>query len=32
VDTCKTEVMQRALDAGVDIVNDIRALQSPGAL
>lgn len=32
VDTCKTEVMQRALDAGVDIVNDIRALQAPGAL
>ncbi|MFZ8294600.1 dihydropteroate synthase, partial [Staphylococcus aureus] len=25
VDTCKTEVMQRALDAGADIVNDIRA-------
>ncbi len=32
VDTCKAEVMQRALDAGVDIVNDIRALQAPGAL
>jgi len=32
VDTCKTEVMQRALDAGADIVNDIRALQAPGAL
>jgi len=32
VDTCKTEVMQRALDLGVDIVNDIQALQSPGAL
>lgn len=32
VDTCKTEVMQRALDAGVDIVNDIRALLAPGAL
>lgn len=32
VDTCKTEVMQRALDAGVDIVNDIRALRAPGAL
>jgi dihydropteroate synthase len=32
VDTCKTEVMQRALDVGVDIVNDIRALQAPGAL
>jgi dihydropteroate synthase len=32
VDTCKTEVMQRALDLGVDIVNDIQALQGPGAL
>lgn len=31
VDTCKTGVMQRALDMGVDIINDIRALQSPGA-
>lgn len=32
VDTCKTEVMQRALAAGADIINDIRALTSPGAL
>lgn len=32
VDTSKAEVMQRALDAGVDIVNDIRALQAPGAM
>jgi dihydropteroate synthase len=32
VDTCKTEVMQRALDLGVDIVNDIRALEAPGAV
>lgn len=32
VDTCKTEVMQRSLDAGADIVNDIRALLAPGAL
>ncbi|WP_290866829.1 dihydropteroate synthase [Aquabacterium sp.] len=31
IDTCKTEVMQRALDAGADIVNDIRALLAPGA-
>lgn len=31
VDTCKSEVMQRALDAGVDIINDIRALEAPGA-
>jgi dihydropteroate synthase len=32
VDTCKTEVIQRALDAGADIINDIRALSAPGAL
>ena len=32
VDTCKTDVMQRALDLGVDIINDIRALEAPGAL
>ncbi len=32
VDTCKPEVMQRALSAGVDIINDIQALQVPGAL
>jgi dihydropteroate synthase len=32
VDTCKTEVMSAALDLGADIVNDIRALRSPGAL
>lgn len=32
VDTCKTEVMQRALEAGADVINDIRALTSPGAL
>ncbi|MGC4061313.1 MAG: dihydropteroate synthase [Aquabacterium sp.] len=32
VDTCKTEVMQRALGAGADIVNDIKALEAPGAL
>lgn len=31
VDTCKTEVMARALDLGVDIINDIRALEAPGA-
>lgn len=31
LDTCKTEVMRRALDLGVDIINDIRALQAPGA-
>ena len=31
LDSMKTEVMQRALDLGVDIVNDIQALQAPGA-
>lgn len=32
VDTSRPEVMQAALDAGADIVNDVRALQRPGAL
>lgn len=32
IDTYKTEVMRRALDLGVDILNDIQALQAPGAL
>lgn len=32
VDTYKTEVMRAALDLGVDIVNDIAALRSPGAV
>lgn len=32
VDTIKPEVMQRALDRGVDIVNDIHALTLPGAV
>lgn len=31
VDTCKAEVMQRALDLGVDIVNDIQALGGAGS-
>lgn len=31
IDTYKTETMSRALDAGADIVNDIRALTAPGA-
>ncbi len=30
VDTCKAEVMQRALDLGVDIINDVHALTGPG--
>ncbi len=31
VDTYKSETMHKALDLGVDIVNDIWALQQPGA-
>jgi len=29
VDTCKPEIMRRCLDAGADIINDIRAFSSP---
>jgi len=32
VDTCKPEIMRRALAAGADIINDIHALERPGAL
>jgi dihydropteroate synthase len=32
LDTVKPEVMRAALELGVDVVNDIHALQSPGAL
>jgi dihydropteroate synthase len=32
VDTSEPAVMRAALDLGVDIVNDVRALQRPGAL
>jgi dihydropteroate synthase len=32
IDTSKTEVMQQAILAGADIINDVRALQAPGAL
>jgi len=32
LDTAKTEVMRRALDMGVDIVNDINALRADGAV
>jgi dihydropteroate synthase len=32
VDTSRPEVMAAALDAGADIVNDVRALQRPGAI
>lgn len=31
VDTCKAEVIQRSLDLGVDIINDVKALTAPGA-
>jgi dihydropteroate synthase len=31
VDTSRAEVIQACLDAGIDIVNDIRALRLPGA-
>jgi dihydropteroate synthase len=32
VDTVKPEVMRQALERGADIVNDINALQAPGAI
>ncbi|MFA0084244.1 dihydropteroate synthase [Vibrio sp. 10N.261.51.F12] len=32
IDTSKAEVMRAAVDAGADIINDVRALQEPGAL
>ena len=32
VDTMKPEVMRAALAAGADMINDVRALQAPGAL
>ncbi len=32
VDTYKPEVMQAALDLGVDVINDVWALRRPGAL
>ena len=32
LDTTKTELMRRALDLGVDIVNDINAFKAPGAV
>lgn len=31
VDTCKPEVMRRALELGVDVINDVQALRAPGA-
>lgn len=32
IDTSKPEVMRQAVAAGADIINDIRALEEPGAL
>ncbi|MEF3007245.1 dihydropteroate synthase, partial [Pseudomonas aeruginosa] len=32
VDTCKPDVMRRALDAGADVINDVQALRQAGAL
>ncbi|MGQ5523792.1 dihydropteroate synthase [Chitinimonas sp. PSY-7] len=32
IDTCKTDVMRAALDIGIDLVNDIAALEASGAL
>lgn len=32
VDTSRAEVMRAALDLGVDVINDVRALREPGAL
>lgn len=32
IDTSKAEVMRQAIIAGVDLINDVRALQEPGAL
>ncbi len=32
IDTSKTEVMRQAIDSGVGLINDVRALQAPGAL
>ena len=32
IDTSKPEVMRAAVDAGADIINDVRALRAPGAL
>lgn len=32
IDTSKTEVMSAAISAGADMINDVNALQAPGAL
>ncbi|CCN45225.1 Dihydropteroate synthase [Vibrio nigripulchritudo MADA3029] len=32
IDTSKAEVMKQTVEAGADIINDVRALQEPGAI
>ncbi|MEZ8624658.1 dihydropteroate synthase [Vibrio splendidus] len=32
IDTSKAEVMRQAVEAGANLINDVRALQEPGAL
>ena len=32
VDTSKAQVMQEAVAAGAELINDVRALQEPGAI
>lgn len=32
IDTSKAKVMEHAVNAGADLINDVRALQEPGAL
>lgn len=32
IDTSKAEIMRAAIDEGADIINDVRALQNPGAI
>ncbi|AXX58912.1 Dihydropteroate synthase [Vibrio vulnificus] len=32
IDTSKAEVMKQAIEAGADLINDVRALKEPGAL
>ncbi|MGY2575260.1 dihydropteroate synthase [Vibrio sp. C8] len=32
VDTSKAEVMRQSIEAGADLINDVRSLQEPGAL
>ncbi|MBD0787503.1 dihydropteroate synthase [Vibrio sp. Y2-5] len=32
VDTSKAEVMRQSVEAGADLINDVRSLQEPGAL